>query len=198
MSTVSIIVPTIGRPTLARTLDAAEPQLRAGDEVLVVGNLSMPRNDAAFARHEVEKRRNPALHYFEHGIGGGFGDAQRNYGMTKATGSHLAFIDDDDAHRPDALALFHQWAGHRPVLFRMQHYALGVLWRDKSFICGNVGTPMYLVPNARGKLGRWEVEEAGTRVGDWNFIRDTVRMLDQAIIWRPEIVADVYREETPE
>jgi hypothetical protein len=102
---LSIIVPTVGRWTLERTLDSIRPQLHAEDELIVVYS------------HEVT--RDPSL---------GRGGAEKVEGMRRATGTHLAFMDDDDVYLPGALDLMRAHAADVPVIFRLD----GLQRRDRN------------------------------------------------------------------
>jgi hypothetical protein len=193
-----VIVPTVGRPTLTRTLDALAPQLSKHDEVVVV---IWARADAARIAdvwQEVRRRNDPRITCTASLAGGpgGFGDQERTYGMQIAKGTHLAFIDDDDEHEPDALEHFRHAAYFAPNtvhLFRMVHPELGELWRNPVLECGNVGTPMVLVPNLPERLGAWRPDIPGTKTGDWTFIRDSAAALGGAL-FSPPIVARCHRE----
>lgn len=165
--TISYIVPTIGRPSLQRTLDSIE--LWPGDEVLVA------RNDAPT---------------------GGWGAYERNAALPKATGGWLAFLDDDDIYLPGARAahaLGIQSAIRRrniaPIIFKMRIAGTeDVVWKTPELCYGNVGTPMMLVPNDPSHL-----REGGfsARHGqDWDFLESS-KWPRRVFHWRGEIVAEV-------
>ena len=73
---LSIIIATIGRPTLLTALRSLEPQITDADEVLVIPD---------FPRH------------------GGWGYVAHNKGARLASGTHLIWIGDDDDFLPGAL-----------------------------------------------------------------------------------------------
>ena len=114
-----------------------------------------------------------------------------------ATGTHLAFMDDDDEYPPGAVALMRNAAADVPVIFRMDHYAHGILWRDRVLEFGNVSTQMYVVPNVPEKLGTWEPHIPGLPEpgGDYTFIASTVSKMGGRV-WREEVIA-VLRPEIP-
>jgi len=117
---LSVIIASSGRPTLQRTLDSVNPQLREGDECLVSMNLDCP-----------------------------WGHAARNQLMRAARGDALMFIDDDDWYTPGALELvrarirLHAWKVH---LFRMRYRDGRLLWADPEVRDGNVSTQMVVTP----------------------------------------------------
>jgi glycosyltransferase involved in cell wall biosynthesis len=99
MTTVTAIVPTYNRAdTLARALASVFAQRRAPDEVLIVddGSLDADATAAVVARF-------PAARRIRLEQNGGAGRA-RNAGVRQAKGELIAFLDSDDAWRPDKLA----------------------------------------------------------------------------------------------
>jgi glycosyltransferase involved in cell wall biosynthesis len=186
---LSIVVPTLGRSTLRRTLDSIAPQLDAGDEVLVVADAT---GDVDGARATVE-----GLDDGRFGLelcadpSPGAGNAQRRHGIGRARGTHLAFIDDDDVYEPGALELMRSSADGRPVVFRMDATAvgLGVLWAEPVLRYANVGTPMFVVPNDPGRLGEW-APCRGPDGSDFSFITGCCERMGEPV-WREEVVARV-------
>ena len=187
-ASISVVVPTLGRPTLEATLAALATQVKRRDEVIVVADL---RGDLAATTRIFDGYARPgwwlravAPNEYGHGY------AQREYGAMLATGSHLCFIDDDDVHNEGALELMREHACEVPVIFRMRSRA-ETLWTDEELKFGQVGTPMFVVPNLPLKLGRWEPKENTNGVGgDYVFIRGCVHHQGQPI-FRPEVVCDL-------
>jgi hypothetical protein len=75
------------------------------------------------------------------------------------------------------------------AIFRMRYLDGRILWRDPVLRERNVSSQMFLVPNVRGKLGRWENPEY-PRMADWDFISETVRLQGEPL-FREEIVAHI-------
>ena len=155
--TLSVIVATVGRPTLRRALASVALQLEPGDEIIVVCDAS---DDA--------------------------GDTPRNDAMPRARGTHLAFLDDDDVYAPDALERMRRFAREHPGrigIFKMKHPSGTTHWREGEPVLryANVSTQTFLVPNVPGKLGRWHrgvprPDAKGYYIGDYAFITETVRL----------------------
>lgn len=125
------------------------------------------------------------------------GYTARSLGMAQATGTHIAFLDDDDTYTPEAIDLFREHAADRPVIFRMDDPFHGVLWREPLVSYGNVGTPMFLVPNDPARLGTWEGIEFGRgapRGGDFHFLEGCIDRMGNPV-WREEIVAIIRPHE---
>jgi hypothetical protein len=130
--TLSILIPSRGRPTLNATLASVTEQMLPGDELLVDVN-----DD------------------------GDWGNSARNRMMRKATGDYLLFQDDDDAYRPGALSAVRAVLRPQPEahLFRMRYGDGRTIWTDPEIRDGNVSTQMLVVPN-RPDLPAWGTEYA--------------------------------------
>lgn len=173
---VTFIVPTVGRTTLRRTLESIE--CWPGDEILLVGDGVYSHDPRC--RHILCKK------------GGDWGHTERNH-ATKFVqkGHYIAHIDDDDWYAPGTRALMADaihTTPNRPVLFRMQYPNGITLWQSKEVLCGNVGTPMILIPNEPEKLGRF-LPFVG---GDWAYLNDS-KWEKSEFVWRPEIIAYLDR-----
>lgn len=174
--TLTIIVPTQGKPTLERTLDSVRDQLLPGDEVIVVTDSHGMDLDA---RRAIAHRITPypyQVRIVEHDAGGhDYGHSQINHGMTLATGDYLSFIDDDDCYLPGALAVMREAAGAqpgRPLLFRFRSHLGGtVFWLQPGLVrqaC--IGGHCAVFPNDPAHLGKW----GDHYEGDFTFIRDSL------------------------
>jgi len=157
MARISVVIPTIGRASLA----AAKASCVEADEIIVV-------EDAT----------------------GDHGYTARTRGMAQATGTHIVFMDDDDVFLPGAFDLFREHACDVPVIFRMDHYAHGILWREPVLEFGNVSTQMFMVPNVPEKFGVWAPHMPGFQEpgGDYTFLAGCVEKMGGPV-WREEVVA---------
>lgn len=161
--TFSVIIPTKGRPSLKHTLESLVGQLEPGDEVIVLRDSS-----------------------------GDYGDAAVNDAMTRAKGTHLTFVQDDDVYLPGAFEAMRAFAEHNPTrvgIFRMRSTVGTHIWNEPVFRFKNVSTQNYVVPNAPGKLGRWHTDSPDGRNGDWYFIKETAdlqgepMLVDHDTVW---------------
>ena len=168
---ISFIVPTIGRMSLVETLRSIETW--PGDEILVVGNTEWTG--------DVRPRYIPCA------PGGDWGHTERNFATPMAKGQYIAHIDDDDTYAPGTRRLMHDAATKtpgRPALFRMRYPNGITLWQDQAIRCGNVGTPMMLIPNVPEKLGTWKPYVGG----DCAFL-EGCKWQPEEFVWRPEVIA---------
>jgi len=193
---LSIIIPSTGRPTLTRTLQSiVDAGFRNGlDQLIAVSDGSNPE-----VRRVVQSFRSIADPLCIEGPETRcFGQMQKNVGMRAATGTHLMFIDDDDEYLPDALVKVRSAVAQnpdRPHLFKMvglpPRHGYGTIWRDKSVVLGNVGTPMIVAPNVREKLGTWGEHYCG----DFDFIHATSQLHDgnhARTVWVDEVIARIH------
>jgi glycosyltransferase involved in cell wall biosynthesis len=184
----SIIIPTCGRRTLARTLQSIQlAGLLLGDEVIVVGDGPQP------IASEICKHFQPFMDvkYLEHGPTHCFGNAQRDFGMRTAIKDMLAFMDDDDEYVAGCLDVMRQFAVENPgkvLIFQMYHRSVGVIWKEKVLREGEVGTQTVVLPNVQERLSQWTCEQIPERdyMGDYYFFRRTVDNWpgkDAGIVW---------------
>lgn len=97
MPDVSVVIPTTGRPSLVEAVESARAQQGVSVHVVVVCDLAeVPAAARGLAGEHVQIV----------GTGGGRGGSHaRNLGVAHAVpGSHVAFLDDDDAWLPMKLA----------------------------------------------------------------------------------------------
>jgi hypothetical protein len=192
--TLTLVIPTIGRPTLARTLRSLAGQpWRAGDLVLLVCDLP----EAGPVVRELYPQFGLPVRYLETNRLGSHGHGVRNWvqrgRMIRTT--HRAQLDDDDVWMPDALAVIRAAITarpDRPHIFRMDWRNAGpdrpptdrpVLWTAPVMREANVGTPMLVAPVALDGA-----EWAPRYNGDFDHIRDTCARHPDGPAWRPEVI----------
>lgn len=176
---ISFIVPTVGRSSLQRTLKSIE--CLEGDEILLVSCAS----SRAFEQPYVLD--NPFIRQVHCLPGKDWGHTERNKATPVAKGDYIAHIDDDDFYAVGTRALMQdaiEKTPGRPVLFRMQFPNGITLWQDEELRCGNVGTPMILIPNVPEKLGQFRPFVGG----DCAYLEE-MKWDRSEIVWRPEIIA---------
>ena len=172
----SVIVPTIGRRSLIRTLASIVEQLEPGDELLVAWNRD-----------------------------GDFGNGARQSLLDRARGTHVVFMDDDDQYARGAFATMRRFALDHPDrigIFRHRYRDGRLLWAEPVVRRANVSTVMYCVPNVSGKLGMWT---DGTTVSndperrdyaDLDFIVQTIALQGEPV-FRDEVTVLIRSDRRP-
>lgn len=147
----SIVLPTLGRPTLERTLASCVPQLSARDEVIVVRDSFEDPDDVHRVRERVASF-GPQFRYLEHDAGFHcFGVTQGNVGFAQATGDVFLAIGDDDAYASHALATLRTVMAHdpaRPVLFQFLTPWREILWDEPRMMRSRIGGGCIAIPRA--------------------------------------------------
>lgn len=180
MKKVSFIIPTIGRETLVRTLQSIE--MMPNDEVLILGDVYKIQD---IVPKEICNKENVyCLHVTP---GKNWGATERNIGMSVATGDLLSFMDDDDVYAPEARTFIEQAVLGHPTIFKMRMPSGLVLWQEQRLYCGNVGTPMIVVPNDPLRLGRW----SNRYICDYDFISSCKW---SELSWNENIICQVKPE----
>lgn len=117
-----------------------------------------------------------------------WGAYARNAALCLVDTEWITFMDDDDCYVPGAFDhIASAMSGQGIALFRARDLRNGRLyWDVDQLVEGNVTTQCYLIPNIKGKIGRFT-----TRYGhDYDFIVDTAALqggLDK-IRWLPEVI----------
>ena len=168
--TFSVIVPTRGRKSIQSALASITEQLEPGDEIIVRCSRDLD-----------------------------FGNRARQSMVERAKGTHLLFMDDDDQFARGALATMRAFAREHPGrigIFRMKYLDGRVLWTEPELRRRNVSSQMYCVPNVPGKVGKWTNVEPGARMGDYEFIAESVSLQGEPI-FREEVVAHIRTDRRP-
>jgi glycosyltransferase involved in cell wall biosynthesis len=189
----TITVPTIGRATLRRTLESILANgVSRYDQILVISDGHYERAKEIISGFAGKM----PLEFIEREHRGTPGHHQRNYAKALSRGTHLVFMDDDDCYTDEALHRMRGEVSENPdciTIFRMRgmpsRHNYGVLWKDREIRVGNIGTPMFAVPNIPEKLGHWSERYCG----DFDFIFGTAAKFGaDRVRWSETIIADIY------
>ncbi len=186
VATLSVIISTIGRSSLQRTLESVRQQdLIPGDEIFVIHDGPMnPEVECVWNESGLPGR----LVALDDGPHRDWGAAARTVGIAMATGSHLIWQDDDDTYLPGAFSVIRRECTQEPEafhLFRMAYPNGWLLWQRPDIASGNVSTQIFVAPR-KLPLGEWGRHYAG----DYDFIASTiernptvpVRFIDRVIV----------------
>lgn len=186
---LSLVIPTVSRPSLARALASARAQdWEHGDEVLLVGDGPQPA-----ARELWDQFGLPGLYTETPATLGYWGHGARNWVLDRrlARGRYLLALDDDDELAPVAVAIVRRALRETPDwphVFRMSGAPnVGTVWKVREVREGNVGTPMLCVPNVPEFLGRYTHRYGG----DFDFIRACCAPYAGGPVWREDVICRV-------
>lgn len=194
MAALSVIVPTCGRLTVARTVAATAAQLSRDDELLVCSDGGDPVVENLC---RLWAGRGHRVRYLQESRPGSvFGNAQRDHAIASAVGSHLVFVDDDDVHELGALELIRRAVDAQPRavhVFRARwgagHHACGtVLWREPVWREQNLGTPMVIVPRTSSLPAWMDFNDRGV-VSDYGWLTAALGM--RRLVWHEQVIATV-------
>ncbi|HMP73209.1 MAG TPA: glycosyltransferase [Kiritimatiellia bacterium] len=176
---LSIVIPTMGRPILHKTLDsllAAQGIDRA--EILVCGKISDPELAERVARLCEENDR---VRHFPVVFEVGDSSEKKNVGWREATSDLVAFIDDDVAVSPD-------WPDRMIECFADPSVGLAsgpsLVPEDIPFIARLAG--LTLASKAAGYVSeRYLTGDAGVREVKWS------RLIGCNMVYRKKVISDL-------
>lgn len=193
--TLSIIMPTLGRPTLWASIASVVDQLEDGDRLIVVADAL--NGDTRAATETVWDFQPASVDYLECAVeGSSFGNGQRDAGLAYVAGatSHVAFLDDDDQWLPNAADLIRWHVGDDMAhahIFRAEwgpgHHAHGaVLWADREVRESNIATPCVVLPN-KPYQARWLDGNGRYYVSDFAWLSSAIGECDGVCWWEDRV-----------
>lgn len=189
----TVVIPTIGRPTLARTLESIRAQSRYSDaEIIIVADTHGPLQSDVRPLLTDDRIR-----YWEWDAGQhDTGSPQLHLGFGLAEGIYVLNFGDDDVYEPHAFkmiaAIIAEQQHHTPLMFKVELHPNDqrgnrgpvVLWQDRAIERFGVTGQSFVCPNDPRRMGRW--------VDDITFMRETVALHGGRIEWREELIARCY------
>lgn len=187
---LSVIIPTCGRPTLERLLQSIRAQAPPQEcELVIVGDTHDGTWREALAPVPALAAAYAASYYGHDGGLHMVGQPQRNYGMTRATGRWLGFSQDDNIWLRgawDAIRASIREPPRIPRLFKVRVPGGFQVWTQEGHLAlGHIDADCIVTPNTPARLGQWGLEYTG----DWDFIRDTVKLWRGRVQWEPALIA---------
>jgi glycosyltransferase involved in cell wall biosynthesis len=188
---LSIVVPTTGRPTLARMLESIAGQvLVAGDEVLVAADADPTGVEEVAARSGLPCRVLPVPGPNPRND---WGAAARNLALKNVSGSHVWFADDDDVTMPGALAAIRLSVSRSPRAIHLFRFltprSADPVGTTRRLEPGHVGTPNFVIPVDV----TFPVWGGNSYLADYHFIADVVRLNpDRPVVWHDPVIYVAY------
>lgn len=190
----TVVVPTIGRPTLVRTLASID---RDECEVIVVADtFEMGKHDANAIRLTAKDWGAEFL-----AVDAGhhdWGSPQLQEGYRQAEGAWILNCGDDDVYEPLAFETIKRaidsLAAPVPLMFRTVLHpgpqrgneVPVVLWHRPELVDKGITGQCFVVPNDQARIGSWSI------LVDFGFITDTVRLWDGQISWQTPVISQCY------
>ena len=195
MTSFTVVMPTLGRPTLKQAISSVVDQLEDDDLLVVVGD-----GEQDVSAETVGDFQPANVFYVEtQRPGSVFGNWQRDFGMELSAGrsDFWCFLDDDDVWVPGALDRIRVgvgWDRSHAHIFRARwgagHHAYGtVLWAEPVVREQNVATPMCVLPNRPYRSTWWDFNGRGI-VSDYGFLSAAIGECD-GVCWHEDVVAVV-------
>jgi glycosyltransferase involved in cell wall biosynthesis len=184
----SVIVATVGRPSLRRTLESVFAQEWAEkDELLIVDDAYPQKASRRILSDFTAKWPDRSIRYYQLPVRwGDYGHMPRNIGIQLARNEYCVHMDDDDIFTPGVFTTIRKALESQPpvLIFKMaQNDGQKLVWKDKEIRYGNVGTPM--IVHRREFAGKF-LPHFG---GDSDFIRSTAEKAGNKVEWREEVIA---------
>jgi hypothetical protein len=192
---LSIVIPTVGRSSLADTLDAIDHQpaeLLKGVEVLVVGDTHSGMTAGLHqAREHIETERAGERYTFLEHDGGQHvvGQPQRTYGAHNASGEWVAFGQDDNILTPAALSAIATATRSQVselIICRWLAPWRETIWRWPELALGNLDADGLVLSRRLAQQVTWGLRYEG----DYDAAQQAWALIDRAEInWVSTIVS---------
>lgn len=176
-ASITVVIPTMNRPTLSRTVQSAA----GADEIVVVGDGVLP------TAGQIRIQETACS-----GDRGSRAAELRNVGMARATSDWIAFMDDDDVFTPNAIqAIRSVVSGKERALYVFKMTYRGTqLWQRPVVEYCNVGTPMIVCPSRDYKP--WPLQ--GYPAEDYGFAHLNQTSWPGGVVFRDEVIAHIRPE----
>lgn len=190
MPSLSLICPTIGRTTLERLFESVIPQMKDGDEFIIVGDGMLP-DEAYHSIGYYLARCWKKVRYIELPERvGDFGCSPCDKGISEAKGDAIFVIGDDDWTAPGAFDAIRAAVLDRPDvphLFAMHHTSSTL---QGSLTCGLVSSQQMVVPRDMDKMPLMaDVTEAQWCVSDWVWMMKVHEAWGERTIFHQDVIA---------
>ncbi len=183
MASLSYIIPTIGRTTLAKAVDGILEQLTPLDELFVVAD-----GPSDVARVIMAARWSWRVFYLEIPHVGDWGGTPIDYASQLARGQYLCYLGDDDEIEPGAIEAIARTVSKTemmPHIFAMRYYDKVM---SHSTAYGEVSGQQIVAPNVKRRLPRYSAP--GHSAPDHYFLTRLLKEWgEEGYEFHPEVIA---------
>lgn len=201
MTSIGVIIPTVGRESLSACVQSVATQAKEDDRVMVAVDTELPFDYQGVGSTWQRVPDAPL---------GMFGHAARNWIWDTIVADKLRInflwsLDDDDVALPGALDAIHaatnanpgRWLAFKMLFGANSHAAGHTVWREPKVELGNIGTPCIVMPvTAKSRWGALGVDPrtgwygGEGYFGDYQIARDLEAELGPPV-WVPHVVAEI-------
>lgn len=188
--TLTLISPTFGRTTAADLAAAVVPQLKEGDEFILVGDGPVP-----LAREIA--RLVPGVTYMETPVHtGDFGCTPWDYAIERAKGDYIMFIGDDDLPSAHAFEIVRTklsgYVGKNDMhVFAMLH--TGRVLKGTTKVC-HVSNQQVVVPRHLAQQVKYaECPKKDILISDWVWLDKVANKVDD-LYFHDEIICILEKQ----
>jgi hypothetical protein len=174
---LSIVVPTIGRSTLRRTLDVLTLQMGPEDEAFIVADGPNASRRILADWYYWWRRRlpMPSILYMETAPTGHYGCEQIDFAIPQMTGDMMYVMSDDDTYPDDALANIREGVGDD---FKSLHIFACKFFKgstlQNSTECGQVTGQQVVTPVSVAKQIRYADCQKRWDISDWFWVHNAL------------------------
>jgi hypothetical protein len=191
---LSILLPTIGRPTLINTLNSIMKQQWQEEDELVIacdGNVEKVHEIVDPIIKEFSNRK---ILFVEYKTGhNDWGHTPRNLIMPSLKGEYCIHIDDDDIMTNNAFETIRKDIQSKAFVYFYKMYLPNgelKLWKTKEIKYANLGTPCIIHRLDHYSYCKFEPHFGG----DFDFIKNTAELNDDSIEWKESFIAIIKPE----
>jgi hypothetical protein len=190
---LSVVIPTIGRPTLHQTLDSIDAQPESGEvEVLVVADTHGGFTGGLLeVQARIDRERDHDRYVWLEVDGGQhcWGQPQRTAGARLASAEWVWFSQDDNIAAAGAFAAIQRVVDHldrpRPLFFRWLSPWRELIWRDQHLVLGNIDADCIVLPKRIAAQIEWGLRYEG----DFDAAVAAVHLAGDELVWCESLVS---------
>jgi len=186
--TITLITPTFGRTTIVDLATAVVPQLKSGDEFIIVGDGPVPLAE------EVARLIPGVVYMHTPSKMGDYGCTPWDFAIERAKGDFLWFIGDDDLPIEYAFEIIRKGVQKNlmlPHIFAMLH--TGRILKRSHAAC-HVSNQQFVVPRDMTKMPKYtDCPQKDILISDWFFIDQCVRLWGD-VVYHDEIICVLEKQ----